>query len=170
MAHARPFWTSTLQEIFNGIKNASNRFVLPSTIELWSCGSPRGLQVPNFGSVSFILTLGQSGVATFDLSFGHNLCCKCPNESCEHILDIYISIAFQWHNFFLIYWVLTLAIALWTFESPPGLQLPMWEFPWECEGLFPHILLHFREHATWLLGVPLSPQPYNPLPWSWAQG
>jgi hypothetical protein len=23
-----------------------------------------------------------------------------------------------------------------------GIQLPKWEFPWECEGLVPHILLH----------------------------
>jgi hypothetical protein len=32
------------------------------------------------------------------LSFGHNLCFKCPNGSCEPILDIYISIAFQWYK------------------------------------------------------------------------
>jgi hypothetical protein len=32
------------------------------------------------------------------LSFGHNLCCKCPNGSCEPILDIYTLIAFQWYN------------------------------------------------------------------------
>jgi len=31
-------------------------------------------------------------------SFCHNLCCKCPNGSCEAIFDIYISIAFQWHE------------------------------------------------------------------------
>ncbi len=30
--------------------------------------------------------------------FGHNLCCKCPNESCEPILDIYVSITFQWYK------------------------------------------------------------------------
>jgi hypothetical protein len=29
------------------------------------------------------------------LSFGHNLCCRCPNRSCEPILDIYTSIIFQ---------------------------------------------------------------------------
>jgi hypothetical protein len=29
-----------------------------------------------------------------NISFGHNLCCKCPNGSCEPILDIYTSIAF----------------------------------------------------------------------------
>ncbi len=32
------------------------------------------------------------------LSFCHNLCCKCPNGSCEAIFDIYISRAFQWHE------------------------------------------------------------------------
>jgi hypothetical protein len=35
------------------------------------------------------------------LSFGHNLCFRCPNESCKPILDIYISIAFQWYEGFL---------------------------------------------------------------------
>ncbi len=57
MAYAKPFSTSTLQGLSNGIKNTSRRGVLISTIELWSYGSPRGLQVPTFGSVSFILTL-----------------------------------------------------------------------------------------------------------------
>jgi hypothetical protein len=57
MAHARPFSTSTLQGLSNGIKKISRRGVLPSTVELWSCGSPWGLQIPTFGSVSLILTL-----------------------------------------------------------------------------------------------------------------
>jgi hypothetical protein len=35
---------------------------------------------------------------TPDLSFGHNLCCTCPNGSCEPILDIYVSIYFQWYK------------------------------------------------------------------------
>jgi hypothetical protein len=34
-----------------------------------------------FGSQNANLTIG--------LSFGHNLCFRCPNERCEHILDIY---------------------------------------------------------------------------------
>ncbi len=41
--------------------------VLGLVVELKTFGSPGGLQIPNFGSVSFILTLGQSGVATFPL-------------------------------------------------------------------------------------------------------
>jgi hypothetical protein len=32
------------------------------------------------------------------LSFGHNLCFKCSNESCELILDIYVSKSFQWYK------------------------------------------------------------------------
>jgi hypothetical protein len=32
------------------------------------------------------------------LSFGHNLCCRCPNGSCEPTLDIYTWIAFQWYK------------------------------------------------------------------------
>jgi hypothetical protein len=35
---------------------------------------------------------------TLDLSFNHNLCVKCPNGSCMHILDIYVPRAFQWYN------------------------------------------------------------------------
>ncbi len=30
-------------------------------------------------------------------SFAHNLGCRCPNGSCEAILDIYTSRPFQWH-------------------------------------------------------------------------
>jgi len=35
---------------------------------------------------------------TSDLSFCHNLCCRCPNGSCKAIFDIYTSIAFLWHE------------------------------------------------------------------------
>ncbi len=31
-------------------------------------------------------------------SFDHNLCCICPNGSCEAILDIYTSRPFQWYK------------------------------------------------------------------------
>jgi hypothetical protein len=33
-----------------------------------------------------------------DPSFGHNLCCRCPNEKCEPILDIYVPRTFQWYK------------------------------------------------------------------------
>ncbi len=35
---------------------------------------------------------------TLNPYFGHNLCFKYPNESCEPILDIYVSKYFQWHK------------------------------------------------------------------------
>jgi hypothetical protein len=43
---------------------------------------------------------------------------------------------------FSIHCVLTQAIALWKFGSPPGFQLPKWEFTWECEGSFLHTFIH----------------------------
>ncbi len=38
---------------------------------------------------------GQIASLTPSLSFTHNLCCKCPNGSCEVIFDIYASRPFQ---------------------------------------------------------------------------
>ncbi len=38
---------------------------------------------------SWLLVVGsQTTSLTFDLSFCHNLCCRCPNGSCEAIFDI----------------------------------------------------------------------------------
>jgi hypothetical protein len=105
-----------------------------------------------------------------DLSFGHNLCFRCPNGSCKPILDIEISISFQWYKEIFNPLDFDPCNCSLTFKSPPELQLPMWEFPWECESLFSHALLHSQEHATWLLTSPLGSRPYNPLLWSRAQG
>jgi hypothetical protein len=38
------------------------------------------------------------GNLTPGLSFGHNLCFRCPNEQCKPILDIYASRYFQWYK------------------------------------------------------------------------
>jgi len=57
MAHVRPFWTSTLQDLSNGIKNISMRGVLTPKITLWILGNPRGFPSPIFRSVSGDLTL-----------------------------------------------------------------------------------------------------------------
>jgi hypothetical protein len=57
MAHARPFRTSTLQDLSNDIRNTSMQGVLTPAIELWVSGSPGGLPSPIFGSVSGNLTL-----------------------------------------------------------------------------------------------------------------
>ncbi len=48
---------------------------------------------------SRLLVIGsQIANLTPSLSFCHNLCCRCPNGSCEPIFDIYTLIAFQWHK------------------------------------------------------------------------
>jgi hypothetical protein len=61
-----------------------------------------------------------------------------------------------------IQWVLTPAIALWRFGNPLGFELPKWELIWECEGSFPHILLHSQEHEMWLPGSLLARTLVNP--------
>jgi hypothetical protein len=48
-----------------------------------------------FGLVTNIMVGSQTANLTPGLSFGHNLCFKCPNESCEPILNIYVLISFQ---------------------------------------------------------------------------
>ncbi len=49
MAHARPFWTSTLQELSNDIENSSRQGGLTPAIALWRFGSPFGTPTPNMG-------------------------------------------------------------------------------------------------------------------------
>jgi hypothetical protein len=72
---------------------------------------------------SWLLVVGSQTVSlTSGPSFAHNLGCRCPNGSCEAILDIYSSRPFQRTN------VarrgdLTLQIVFWVFGNPGGLQV-----------------------------------------------
>jgi hypothetical protein len=52
----------------------------------------------NWGESQLLVVENQIVKLTTDLSFGHNLCFKCPNESCEPFLIIYISRDFQWYK------------------------------------------------------------------------
>jgi hypothetical protein len=48
---------------------------------------------------SQLLVVGnQIASLTPDLSFCHNLCCKCPNGSCKPVFNIYTLIVFQWYK------------------------------------------------------------------------
>jgi hypothetical protein len=48
---------------------------------------------------SRLLVVGsQTGSLTPGPSFAHNLGCRCPNDQCEAILDIYTLRPFQWHQ------------------------------------------------------------------------
>jgi hypothetical protein len=61
---------------------------------------------------SWLLVVGSQIVSlTPGLSFGHNLCFRCPNGWCEPILNIYVSIDFQCIKNSSSHWVLTFAIA-----------------------------------------------------------
>jgi hypothetical protein len=80
MAHARPFWTSTPQDLSNDTKSALMRGDLTPQIVFWVFGSPGGLQVPTFGSVGFTLTLSPKWdcdtfyTLEYPLSYSHNNC------------------------------------------------------------------------------------------------
>jgi len=114
------------------------------------------------GQSWLLVVESQTTNLTLGPSFGHNLCFRCSNGSCEPILDIYILRALQWYKELLKPFLFDPVIALWIFKTPPGLHLPKWELPWECEGSFPHTFLHSREHAVWLPSFRLSPQPCKP--------
>jgi hypothetical protein len=99
---------------------------------------------------------------TFDLSFGHNLCFRCPNEQCEPILDIYTSIAFQWYKE--IFQAMSFdpcdcTLKIWkSFGTPtPNMGVPL-----EVWGFMPSHSLHSQEHVKWLSGVPSWPTTLQP--------
>ncbi len=118
----------------------------------------------NQGNSRLVVVRSQIGSLSPDPSFGHNLCFKYPNGSCEPILDIYISKYFQWYKEISIQWVLPPEISLWKFRNPSRFQLPKWEPTWECGGSFPHIFLHSWELEMWLLGFIFSSYLCKPLP------
>jgi len=124
----------------------------------------------NWGDSGLLVVGSQIANLIIGPSFGYNLCVKCLNESCEPILDIYFPRPFQWYKELLNLMGFDPAIVLWKFENPLGLQFPKWELTWECEGSFPHTLLHYWEHEMWLPGFPLGPHLRKLLPWLRAQG
>jgi hypothetical protein len=102
-------------------KNYSPHQELPNSISHATC--TQGNQVD-----SWLLMVGSQTVnLTFGLSFGHNLCFKCPNESHEPILNIYVSIDFQWYKELFNPLSFDAYNCPLKFGSPLGLQLPKWE-------------------------------------------
>jgi hypothetical protein len=61
------------------------------------------------------------------------------------------------------------AIMLWRFKSPFGTPTPTMGVHLWVWRFIPSNSLHSQEHVVWLLGLPLGPQPCNPLPWSRAK-
>jgi hypothetical protein len=94
----------------------------------------------------FLVVGSQISNLTLGLSFGHNLCFRCPNEQCKLILDIYALITFQWYKEF--------------FEAmsfdPWNRVLKVWESI--CNSNFQHgsWLWSVRLHSLTLFGIPGS--------------
>jgi hypothetical protein len=87
----------------------------------------------------------QIDILTPGFSFGHNLCCKYSNGSCEPILDIYVSRNFQWYkelsnpmSFDLLNYFLKI-------QKSIAIPTPKVESIWECVSSFFHIPLHSQE-------------------------
>jgi len=52
----------------------------------------------NWGDFGLLVVESQIGNLTLSSSFGHNLCFKYSNGSCEPILNIYVSTFSRWYN------------------------------------------------------------------------
>jgi len=95
-------------------------------------------------------------------SFGHNLCFRCPNGWCKPILDIYVSISFQWYKELfkpLGFDPCNCSLNIRESTETPILKV---EAPLGVLGFIP-------SHFPSLPGFPLGSQPCKPLPWSRAQ-
>ncbi len=103
---------------------------------------------------SWLLVVGsQTASLTPDPSFAHNLGCRCPNGSCEAILDIYTSRPFHWYRKHPMRGVLTPVIELWIFGSPQAFQVPTFGSvsfiltlspKWGCDTI--HIIMSTEVH------------------------
>jgi hypothetical protein len=120
----------------------------------------------NWGD-SWLLVVGsQIDNLTSDHSFGHNLCFKCPNKSCEPILNIYFSRVFQWYKELLNPMSFGPCNCLLKIQGSVGTQTPKVEVHL---GVWGFILSHFFAlPGAWnvSLRLTLGPHLYKPLPWS----
>jgi hypothetical protein len=102
----------------------------------------------------------QIDTLTFNLSFGHNLCCKYSNGSWKLILDIYVWWTFQWYkevfnpmNFEPWNWILKIWIPSGTLTLKVGVHLGV------CELIPSHFLALIGVWMwilDWTLGKHLS--------------
>jgi hypothetical protein len=142
---------SPCQELFNGMWHAT--FTQENWVNSW------------------LLVVGsQTTNLTPDLSFGHNLCFKCPNELGEPILDIYVSTSFQWYKECfnpLVFDPCNRPLKIQESTGTPtpkmGVHLGVWRF-------FPSHSFAFPGAWDATPGLSLGPHPCKPLSWSWAQG
>ncbi len=120
----------------------------------------------NQGDSRFLMIGSQIDNLTPDLSFGHNLCFKNPNGSCEPILIIYVPRSFQWYKRIINSMSFDYYNCPLTIRESIGIPTPkvrMWGF----------IPSHsFALWGAWNVTPMLTFGPHlcKPLPWLWAQG
>ncbi len=133
---------------------------------MWHATFMQGKQ----GDCWLVVVGSQIANSTPDLSFGHNLCFKCPNGSCELISDIHVSRSFQCYNeifnlmiFYPCNCLLKIHESIEIRTPKIGVHLGVWKF--------------IPSHSFALLGawnvipeLSLGPHLCKPLPWSRAQG
>ncbi len=134
--------------------------------DIWHATCMQG----NRGDSRLLMVKSQTANLTPGPSFDYNLCFKCPNGSCEPISVIYIPRAVQWYKERLNPMRFDPCNHSLKIQESTETPTPKVRVPWECEGSFPHTLLHSREHEMWLPSFFLGPHFCKPLPWSWAQG
>ncbi len=132
------------QELFNGMSHAIYTHRIWVDSRLFVVGS-------------------QIGNLTSNLSFGHNLCFRCPNGQCERILDICVPKYFQWYKEIFKPLSFVPCNCPLKIRESTGTPTPKVELPWWQTFIFPGV-------CCVIPGFPLGPQPYKPLPWSQAQG
>jgi hypothetical protein len=124
----------------------------------------------NQGNSRLLVVGSQIGNLTPDLSFGHNLCFKNPNGSCELISKIYVLRAFQWYKKILnpmSFDPYNRLLKIWEFiktRTPKvGVHLGVW-------GFIPSHFLALSGEWNVTPTLNLGPHLCKPLPWLQAQG
>jgi len=128
-------------------------------IQMSSCPGTPKLGIPKFLTFSD----QKSNWLTPNHFFGHNLCFKYSNGTCEPILDIYVSRNFQWYKELfnpMSFDPCNRPLKIW--ESI-GMPIPKVGTHLGVCGFIPS---HFLTFPSFILGPHLC----KPLPWSQAQG
>jgi len=106
---------------------------------------------------SRLLVVGsQIANLTPDPSFAHNLGCRCPNDQCEAIFDIYASTTFQWHQEHLnarCFGPCCRALNIWESRRTPNPYFWEWEFhpPTSPKVGLRHVL--YLQHSSFMVFV-----------------
>jgi len=117
-----------------------------------------------------LVVRNQIGNLTHDVSFGHNLCFKYSNGSCECTLDIYVSRFFQWYKELLNPMSFDLCNCLLKIQESIGTSIPKMRVHLGVWGFIPSHSFAFPGAWNVTPGLLLGPHLCKPLPWSRAQG